>query len=140
MKDLVEAIISGNLRQAKNLLEYRLAEIAEIKLNETKKMIAAEMFAEHYELVEAQHDTLDEAQRFKIVRARVRGGKIQRRKKVATVKGYTIRGGKLTRMSATERRRRKMSQRKGAIKRRAKKSIIRTKTRRSMMKRKAFGG
>ena len=37
--------------------------------------------------------------RKKLIRARVRGGKVQRRKVVSAVKGYTIRRGKLVRMS-----------------------------------------
>ncbi len=51
--------------------------------------------------------------RKKIIRARVRGGKVQRRKVVSAVKGYTIRSGKLIRMSPAESRRRKLGQRKG---------------------------
>jgi hypothetical protein len=50
---------------------------------------------------------------------RVRGGQVQRRKKVAARPGYTVRGGKLVRMSAGERRARKMAQRKAARKRRS---------------------
>jgi hypothetical protein len=77
--------------------------------------------------------------RIKLIRARVRGGKVQRRKKVSAVKGYTIRGGKLTRMKAAERLRRRISQRKGKIKRKAKlaRSLIRRK--RSLRKRKSLG-
>lgn len=82
---------------------------------------------------------LTEKSRFKIVKLRIRGGKVQRRKKVSAVKGFTFRGGKLTRMSPTERRRRKMGQRKGKIKRRAK--LVRTlmKRTRSLQKRKRMG-
>lgn len=77
--------------------------------------------------------------RKKLIKARVRGGKVQRRKVVSGVKGYTIRGGKLTRMTAAERLRRRISQRKGKMKRRAKmaRSIIRRK--RSLRKRKSLG-
>ena len=77
--------------------------------------------------------------RKKIIRARVRGGKVQRRKVVSAVKGYTIRGGKLTRMTAAERLRRRIAQRKGKIKRKAKmaRAIIRRK--RSIRKRKSMG-
>ena len=57
--------------------------------------------------------------RKKLVRARVRSGKIQRRKMLSAVKGYTIRGGKLVRMPATERLKRKISARKAKMKRRA---------------------
>lgn len=64
-------------------------------------------------------EALKEAGTFKIVN-RVRKGRIQRRKKVSTRDQYTYRNGKLTRMSAQERRRRKISQRKAARKRKAK--------------------
>jgi hypothetical protein len=79
-------------------------------------------------------DDLTEA-RIKIVKARIRGGKIQRRKKVATQPGWTLRGGKLKRMSAAERRKRKLGQRRGKIKRRAKLSRTLVKRKRSLVKR-----
>lgn len=77
--------------------------------------------------------------RTKIVRARVRGGKVQRRKKVSAVKGYTIRGGKLTRMPSSERLKRKIAQRKAKIKRKAKAARALIKRKRSLRKRKALG-
>ena len=83
-------------------------------------------------------EQLDEA-RFKIVKARIRGGKIQRRKKVSNVPGMTFRGGKLTRMSPAERRRRKMGQRKGKMKRRAKMTRTLMKRKRSLQKRRNLG-
>lgn len=72
------------------------------------------------EILQESLQNLEEA-RFKIVN-RVRNGKVQRRKKVSTQKGYTFRGGKLVKMSASERMRRKVSQRRAAKKRMAKKS------------------
>ena len=83
-------------------------------------------------------DQLDEA-RIGIVKARIRGGKIQRRKKVSLVPGMTLRGGKLTRMSPAERRARKMGARKGARKSRQKQSQSLRKRRLSLMKRKRLG-
>ena len=82
--------------------------------------------------------SLDEAN-FKIVKARVRGGKIQRKKKVATRPGYTIRGGKLVRMSSKERQKRKMAARKGKVKRKAKMARSMMKRKRSMRKRQSLG-
>lgn len=86
-----------------------------------------------------EEEQLDEAPRVKIVRARIRGGKIQRRKKVSNVKGYTFRSGKLTRMSPSERRKRKLGQRRGKMKRKAKLSRTLMKRKRSMMKRRSIG-
>jgi hypothetical protein len=83
-------------------------------------------------------DELEEA-RIKIVKARIRGGKIQRRKKVSNVAGYTFRGGQLKRMSPMERRRRKLGQRKGKIKRKAKLQRSLIKRKRSLMRRKSIG-
>lgn len=77
--------------------------------------------------------------RMKVVRARVRGGKVQRRKKLSAVKGYTVRGGKLVRMSSAERLRRRISQRKAKIKRRAKLARALIKRKRSLRKRKSLG-
>ena len=83
-------------------------------------------------------DELYEA-RIKIVKARIRGGKVQRRKKVSNVAGYTLRGGQLKRMSPMERRRRKLGQRKGKIKRKAKLQRSLIKRKRSLMRRKSIG-
>lgn len=77
--------------------------------------------------------------RKKLVRARVRGGKVQRRKVVSGVKGYTIRGGKLTRMTSSERMRRRIAQRKGKLKRKAKLARALIKRKRSLRKRKSLG-
>jgi hypothetical protein len=85
-----------------------------------------------------EEEELDEA-RIKIVKARIRGGKIQRRKKVSNVPGMTFRGGKLTRMSPAERRRRKMGQRRGKMKRKAKMTRTLMKRRRSLQKRRTLG-
>lgn len=82
--------------------------------------------------------SIDEA-RVRIIRARIRGGKIQRRKKVSNVKGYTIRGGKLTRMSSKEKLDRKRGARIGKVKRRAKLARALVKRKRSLRKRSALG-
>jgi hypothetical protein len=87
---------------------------------------------------DVKEETLDEA-RFKIVRARIRNGVVQRRKKVSTAPGLTFRGGKLTRMSPTERRHRKMGQRRGKLKRRAKLSRTLRKRTMSLRKRSRLG-
>ena len=78
--------------------------------------------------------------RIKIQKVRVRGGKIQRRKKVSTVKGYTIRGKKLVKMSPRERLDRKRGARKAAMKGKATRARALLKRKRSLQKRKAAGG
>lgn len=87
----------------------------------------------------AEEVQIDEAGRFKIVRVRIRNGKIQRRKKVSTVKGYTFRKGKFVRMSASERRHRKVGARRAKIKRRSERSRIRLHMKRALRKRKSLG-
>jgi len=87
---------------------------------------------------EEEQEQLEEA-RVKIVKARIRGGKIQRRKKISNVPGMTLRSGKLKRMTPAERRNRKMGQRRGKIKRKAKMNRAIMKRQRSLRKRKALG-
>ena len=86
-----------------------------------------------------KEETLDEAQ-VSMVKLRIRGGKVQRRKKVSNVPGMTLRGGKLTRMSPAERRRRKLGAIKAARKTKSKKSQILRKRKLSLMKRSRLGG
>lgn len=84
-------------------------------------------------------EQLLEAARVKVVALRIRNGQVQRRKRVSNVPGFTLRGGKLTRMSPTERRRRKLGARKAKIKRRAKIQQIVRKRARSIKQRKRLG-
>jgi hypothetical protein len=81
---------------------------------------------------------LDEA-RINIVKVRIRGGVVQRRKKVSNVPGMTIRGGQLKRMSAAERRRRKLGAKKAKLKTRSKQVQIQRNRKLSIMKRKRLG-
>ena len=96
-------------------------------------------------LKEDEAEQIDEASnvikagRTKIVKVRVRKGKVQRRKKVSAVKGYTIRGGRLTRMKASERLKRKIGQRRGKMKRKAKMARALMRRKRSMRKRASLG-
>lgn len=84
------------------------------------------------------HVKLDEA-RINLVKARIRGGVVQRRKKVSNVPGMTIRGGQLKRMSAAERRRRKLGAKKAQLKTRGKQIQIQRNRKLSLMKRKRLG-
>ena len=77
--------------------------------------------------------------RTKVIRVRIRKGKVQRRKKFSAVKGYTIRGGKMTRMSSQEKLHRKMAARKARFKRRAHLKQALRKRKISLRRRKAMG-
>jgi len=85
-----------------------------------------------------EEEKLDEA-RINIVKARIRGGVVQRRKRVSNVPGMTLRGGQLTRMSAAERRARKLGAKRAARKSKAKKSQMLRKRKMSLMKRQRLG-
>jgi hypothetical protein len=85
-----------------------------------------------------EEETLDEA-RFKIVKARVRGGKVQRRKRISNVEGFKMQDGTLKRMSPAERRRRKLGQKRGKLKRRSKMRMAMMKRKRSLRKRTSIG-
>ena len=77
--------------------------------------------------------------RKRIVRVRVRKGKVQRNKTFSNLPGYTIRGGKLVRMSYHERRDRQLGAKRSKFKRLAKiKQTIR-KRKTSLRKRGALG-
>jgi hypothetical protein len=134
---LVEAILSGDNIVARELLEERIEEILEQKLNALRDKILEDIFENTSTLSEFKN--VQKTGRTKIIRVRVRGGKVQRRKKVSSVPGFTYRNGKLVRMSPLEKRHRKMGARKAKLKRRGKLSTILRKRKVSLRKRKAMG-
>jgi hypothetical protein len=163
MKNIIQLIKEHKFTEAEDRIDSLIPLIMEKKIFEMKKAVAAKMSEqmgvgptmqdkresgvveekeekseEEDDDKEEKEEELDEA-RISIVRARVRGGKIQRRKKVSNVPGMTLRGGTLKRMSAAERRRRKMGARKGKMKRKAKLSRSLMKRKRSLQKRKSLG-
>jgi len=98
------------------------------------------------ELTEEQIDeiiseayTKSKGPRIKVIRARIRNGKVQRRKRVSNVPGFKLVHNRLKRMSFAERRHRKMGQRRGKIKRRSKMRRILMKRARSIRRRHAMG-
>lgn len=131
---LIGHIANKDYTAANAILEERITIALAKRLLEMKKAIAAEIIEEEVE----EEEQLDEA-RIRIVKARIRNGKVQRRKKVSNVKGYTMRNGKMTRMTPGERRRRKLGQNRGKIKRRAKMSRTRMKRKIALRKRKMLG-
>jgi hypothetical protein len=77
--------------------------------------------------------------RVKLIKLRIRKGKVERRKKVSNVPGMKIQDGQLTRMSAAERRKRKLGAKKGSRKRKRKMAQIIRKRKRSLQKRERLG-
>jgi hypothetical protein len=167
MSNLVEQILSKDYQAAETTLEESFKSILERKMYEMKKKVAAKNLMELPHDVrmkrlkmgvlenkdadnemDKEDDDEDEKSdkeegiseaRINIVKARIRGGKIQRRMKVSNVAGMTMRGGKLTRMSPAERRRRKLGAKKAARKSVAKRSQMLRKRKMSLMKRARLG-
>ena len=137
MRSLIDAILSNDLLEAKRILDERLDELADDALTDVKDDMALEMF--DVDLDELEEGNIMKMGRTKLIRVRIRGGKIQRRKKLSAVKGYTTRGGKLVRMSPVERRNRKMASRRSKFKRRAKLRQSLRKRKISLRRRSAMG-
>ena len=137
MKNFIDALLSNNLIEAKRILDERLDELADDALTDVKEDMALEMF--DIDLDELEEANIMKMGRTKMIRVRIRGGKIQRRKKLSAVKGYTTRGGKLVRMSPVERRNRKMASRRSKFKRRAKLRQALRKRKMSLRRRSAMG-
>jgi hypothetical protein len=132
MKDFVSKLLAGSLVEARELLEDKLDELIEEKLTEEKAKMALEMF-------DLDEGNVQKMGRMKLVRVRIRKGKVQRRSKVSGVKGFTFRGGKMIRMSPTERRNRKMAARRSKFKRRAKLGQALRKRKMSLRRRSSMG-
>ena len=137
MRSLIDAILSNDLLEAKRILDERLDELADDALTDVKDDMALEMFG--VDLNELEEGNIMKMGRTKLIRVRIRNGKVQRRKKLSAVKGYTTRGGKLVRMSPVERRNRKMASRRSKFKRRAKLRQSLRKRKISLRRRSAMG-
>jgi hypothetical protein len=133
MRSFVSKLLSNNVVEARNILGNRIKELVDEKVNQLKVRLTAEL----YEMLD--EGNVIKMGRTKLVKVRVRKGKIQRRKKFSAVKGFTIRGGKLTRMMPAERRHRKVAVRRSKFKRRAKLNVALRKRRISLRKRRAMG-
>ena len=131
MSDIDTQIENNKIRIEE--LKQRMEELVYDRLDQLKD-----------ELVNKICGPIDEANvmrmgRTKLVKLRIRGGKIQRRKKLSATKGYTTRGGKLIRMSPNERRHRKLAARRSKFKRRAKLRQSLRKRRMSLRRRASMG-
>ena len=133
---LVDAILSGNLVEARELFAERINQIFEEKLHNLKLRTVAEDYDPDLFLPEANIMRMG---RTKLIRLRIRKGKVQRRKKFSAVKGYTIRGGRMVRMSSLERMHRKRGARRAKIKIKTKRNQILRKRRMSLRRRTAMG-
>jgi hypothetical protein len=129
MRDFIDCLFYGDLAEAKEALVDRIEELIAEKLEQVEVEIVDEL----------DEGNIQKMGRTKLIRVRFRKGKIQRRVKKSAVPGFTIRGGKLTRMSPQERRHRKMAARRSKFKRRSKLRQSLRKRQISLRKRKAMG-
>jgi hypothetical protein len=137
---IASSIITGDYSNAKALLEARIEEIFYEKLEELKEKLIDDIYGDYEEtLSESILHNIQKIGRAKLIKIRIRGGKVQRRKKLSAVKGYTIRNGKMIRMSSTELRNRRMGARKAKIKRQSKMNQILRKRKISLRKRRTIG-
>jgi hypothetical protein len=130
MSIFISKLLSNKFVEAKNELNEKIKSLVELKINQIKVRLAADLLGEGNVL---------KMGRTKLIRVRVRKGKVQRRKKFSAVKGYTIRGGKLTRMMPAEIRHRKLASRRSKVKRKSKLNLSMRKRRISLRKRRALG-
>lgn len=137
---IVSSIINSRYSDAKKLLETRIEEIFYEKLEEIKERLVDEIYGDYEDsLDESILHNIQKIGRAKLIKIRIRGGKVQRRKKLSAAKGYTIRNGRMVRMSTTELRNRRMGARKAKIKRRSKMNQILRKRKVSLRKRRNIG-
>jgi hypothetical protein len=146
MKEFVVKLLSNDNLGAKDFLDKTIRGLVDEKFNQIKMRLAMEIYEDVGVEVDFVEEELDEGVsnitkmgRTKIIRVRIRKGKIQRRVKKSTVKGYTVRGGKMVRMMPAERRHRQLANRRSKFKRRAKMKQSLRKRRISLRKRGALG-
>ena len=99
MNQFISKLLANKLAEARDEFEERIQELFHEKLDSLKEEIALSMFGEGIK----DSDTLKMG-RTKLVRVRIRKGKLQRGRKFSTVKGFTYRGGKMTRIMPSEHR------------------------------------
>lgn len=136
---IIENILNKNYVEAKKHIFESMQVIIEQKMIALKKIVSENLMEK-----EPEDAVLDEANvmrqgRIKLIKLRIRAGKVQRRVKKSAIKGFTLRGGKLKRITSSQRIKMKRVQKRAAIKRRSKMSRTIMKRKRSMRKLKALG-
>jgi hypothetical protein len=138
MKDFVSKLLQNKIVEAKEVLVQRIQDLVNEKVNQVKIRLATEMY-DNVDFEEVNEANVQKMGRTKLIRVRFLGGKLQRRVKKSAIPGFTIRGGKLTRMSPVERRKRKLAARRSKFKRRSKLRQALRKRQMTLRKRKAMG-
>jgi hypothetical protein len=142
MKEFVTKLFDRDAVGAKSILDEKIKNLVDEKLNQIKIRLAVEIYEEvgvEVDFVTEETSAVTKMGRTKLIRVRIRKGKIQRRKTLSATKGYTIRGGHLTRMSPLEHRHRMVSAKRAKFKRLVKmQQIVRNRSR-SLRKRHNLG-
>jgi hypothetical protein len=139
MENFVSKLLQNKIVEAKEVLNQRIHDLVNERVNQIKMRLAAEMYGEDVEFEEVNEGNIQRMGRTKLIRVRIRKGKVQRRVKKSSVAGFTIRGGRLIRMSPLERRRRQLAARRSKFKRRSKLKQALRKRALSLRRRKAMG-
>ena len=125
MKHFVENIFLEQYLVAKEDVVERIEQLVAEKISQLQETIF--------------ESNIQKMGRTKLIRVRIRKGKVQRRIKKSAVKGYTVRDGRIVRMTPMERRHRKMAARRAKFKRKSKMNQAMRKRAVSIRKRKALG-
>lgn len=137
MSTLVTAIMTGRMQEARQAIHAHMDAIRERYCVQLSSMIGDQIGQQSDErLVES--DVMHRG-RITLIRRRIRKGKLQRNVRRSSVKGYTVKQGKVLRIPAAQRLRMRMRARRASIKRRAKLHQILRKRKISLRKRKALG-
>lgn len=138
---MINSIINNNIVEAKSNIFAIMNGILTERLEDVKQYAIAGMFESVEQIDETQN--VIRLGRTKLIRRRIRrkNGKIvvQRNIRRSAVKGFTLRGGKIKRITAMQKITMKRAQRRGAIKRRAHKQQILRRRMISIRRRKSLG-
>jgi hypothetical protein len=138
MREIVDNLLAGgSLEEARKLIFERMNQLVEEKLDLLELDVADKLSEDLSNIFESQ--SVQKMGRTKIIRVRIRKGKVQRRIRKSTVKGYEMKHGSLSRMSYQERRHRKMGARLAKFKRRSHQAQTNIKRQRTAMRRKGLG-
>ena len=133
MKHFVENIFLDDFLVAQEDVTERIEQLVAEKINQLQTRLEEELFGS------LDEGNIQRMGRMKLIRVRIRKGKVQRRIKKSSQQGYTVRSGKLVRMTPLERRHRKMAARRSKFKRKSKLRQAMRKRSISIRKRKAMG-
>ena len=128
--EIIEHIIKGNLEEAKSLIFEQLANNIAKKLASRRRIIGTQFFKEANTI---------RMGRTKLIRRRIRKGKVQKNVRKSAVKGYTLKAGKLRRITAIQRVHMSRTQKRAARKRKTHMRTTVRKRARSILRRKTMG-